>query len=142
MRLSEIIQEKTSQQQPNPQQQAMKFERAWTIWVQGTGKNYSASEQSKIQQRARAEANRGADPMDAISTAADEVRNSRQAQQSKQQSGGGDDGFKSSNTKKISAPKFTGSDVSLDVPGWLKPLTDPFKKGMSMADKWTKVNKK
>lgn len=140
MRLSEIIQEKTSQQQPNPQQQAMKFERAWTIWVQGTGKNYSASEQSKIQQRARAEANRGADPMDAISTAADEVRNSRQAQQSKQQSGGGD-GFKSS-TKKTSKPTFTGSDVSLDIPGWLKPLTDPFKKGMSMADKWTKVSKK
>jgi len=142
MRLSEILQEKTSQQQPNPQQQAMKFEKAWSIWVQGTGKNYSASEQAKIQQKARAESNRGADPMDAISTAADEVRNARsQTGGTNNQQGNQQTGFKQSKAK-TTKPSFGGSDISFDAPKFLKPLLDPLKKGAGFADKYTKASKK
>ena len=69
MRLDEIVLE--------DQQEIMAFNNAWNIWIQGQGKAYNGAEQTAIKRMAQQEANRGIDPMDAISAAAGTVRSQR-----------------------------------------------------------------
>lgn len=73
MRIDEIIRE--------DQQEIMAFNKAWNIWVQGPGKMYNGGEQSAIKRIAQQEANRGIEPMDAISSAAGVIRGQRDLKQ-------------------------------------------------------------
>ena len=74
MRIDEIIRE--------DQQDMMRFEKAWTLWIQKAGKSFSAADQTLIKREAQDAAKRGFEPMDAIGLGVELIRANKQSQKS------------------------------------------------------------
>lgn len=74
MRIDEIIRE--------DQQDMMRFEKAWTLWIQKAGKSFSAADQTLIKREAQDAAKRGFEPMDAIGLGVELIRANKSSQKS------------------------------------------------------------